>query len=226
MAAPAAARLGIPVAALIALDTSRSLIPRDVTLWERLAGDHPDGASSVWLEVARQLAVLHDAELAWPPHTVRDDAPVRHAALPAVAQKLQHLGALQEVAAWAARLEAFSAPADLKTSIHGDIHRFNVLSGPEDELVALLDWGDAGWGDPAYDLARAPLEALAPMLAAYEAASRRGLGPDARGRILRYRLGRLLRWAQRQSEAPGDLAAFLTFVRHLPDDWRPYGLGA
>jgi aminoglycoside phosphotransferase (APT) family kinase protein len=156
---------------------------------------------------------------------VRDDAPVRHAALPAVAQKLHRLDAVREVSAWAERLEAYSPPADIKTSIHGDVHRFNVFSGPGGELLALLDWGDAGWGDPAYDLARAPLEALAPMLAAYEAASRRGLGPDVRGRILRYRLGRLLRWARGPSEALGDLAAFLTFARHLPDDWRPYGLG-
>lgn len=169
--------------------------------------------------------MLHDAELAWPAHTVRDDAPVRHAALPAVAQKLHRLDAVREVSAWAERLEAYSPPADIKTSIHGDVHRFNVFSGPGGELLALLDWGDAGWGDPAYDLARAPLEALAPMLAAYEAASRRGLGPDVRGRILRYRLGRLLRWARGPSEALGDLAAFLTFARHLPDDWRPYGLG-
>lgn len=35
---------------------------------------------------------------------------------------------------------------------HGDLHARNVLGAPDGSLVAIIDWGDVGAGDPAVDL--------------------------------------------------------------------------
>src|SRR5690606_29239701 len=47
---------------------------------------------------------------------------------------------------------ALKAPVDLaRTWIHGDLHRFNVLSSGGD-FAGIIDWADLCQGDPAVDL--------------------------------------------------------------------------
>ena len=49
--------------------------------------------------------------------------------------------------------------------IHMDIHPWNVFVDPErDELTAIIDWGDASWGDPALEFASMPMQAMPAML--------------------------------------------------------------
>jgi len=63
--------------------------------------------------------------------------------------------------------------------IHGDLQTDHVLVGRghrSTEIVGLLDVGDAGWGDPAHDLAALSLwnpELLGPILDGYGADQRR-----------------------------------------------------
>jgi aminoglycoside phosphotransferase (APT) family kinase protein len=49
-------------------------------------------------------------------------------------------------------------------------------------LRAIIDWGDAGWGDPALDFAAVPLDQMSSALAGYGPENRRRLGnaPEAR----------------------------------------------
>ena len=64
----------------------------------------------------------------------------------------------------------------------------NILCSRAGELRAILDWGDAGWGDPALDFASMPLDAIEPAVAGYEAESARTLSPTFTARIAWYRL--------------------------------------
>ena len=51
--------------------------------------------------------------------------------------------------------------------LHNDVHDMNILCTADDELLALIDWGDAGWGDPVIDFAPIPIEAMEYVLAGY-----------------------------------------------------------
>jgi aminoglycoside phosphotransferase (APT) family kinase protein len=74
-----------------------------------------------------------------------------------------------------------AASADVRF-IHNDIHDMNVLCSPAGDLLAIIDWGDAGWGDPALDFAAIPLDALPYALVGYELEAPGTLGafPEAR----------------------------------------------
>jgi aminoglycoside phosphotransferase (APT) family kinase protein len=49
--------------------------------------------------------------------------------------------------------------------LHADLHEMNIMSTPAGTLLALIAWGDAGWGDPALDFPAVPLRM---MSAAFE----------------------------------------------------------
>jgi aminoglycoside phosphotransferase (APT) family kinase protein len=53
--------------------------------------------------------------------------------------------------------------------IHGDVHAMNIMCSADGRLLAIIDWGDSGWGDPAVDFAAIPLEMAAHALEAYRA---------------------------------------------------------
>jgi aminoglycoside phosphotransferase (APT) family kinase protein len=52
--------------------------------------------------------------------------------------------------------------------LHQDIHPWNLFVDPDTlELTAVIDWGDAAFGDPAAEFASMPLFAVGPMLRGY-----------------------------------------------------------
>ena len=58
----------------------------------------------------------------------------------------------------------------------------NLICTGNGDLLAMLDWSDAGWGDPTTDFASVPLDMLAFTLDEYNEAGARDLGryPEAR----------------------------------------------
>ena len=60
--------------------------------------------------------------------------------------------------------------------LHSDVHAMNIMCTPDDELLALIDWGDAGWGDPTFDFRQIPFSAIPYVLEGY-----RELAPDLLG---------------------------------------------
>jgi aminoglycoside phosphotransferase (APT) family kinase protein len=66
--------------------------------------------------------------------------------------------------------------------IHDNIHDMNVMCSPAGELLAIIDWGDAGWGDPTLDFAAIPLDAIPYAQEGYELEAPGALGafPEAR----------------------------------------------
>jgi aminoglycoside phosphotransferase (APT) family kinase protein len=47
-------------------------------------------------------------------------------------------------------------------------------------LLGLIDWGDAGWGDPTLDFATIPIELITTAIEGYGGADRLGDYPEAR----------------------------------------------
>ncbi|MGZ3429447.1 MAG: phosphotransferase family protein, partial [Polyangia bacterium] len=166
-----------------------------------------------WREVGGQLAALHTVARCDDPlgvlHTrnKRDARPYLHALAPALAQRF---------ARWLDRLE--SVPAAAPRLLHYDVHGLNVLCAPAG--VTLIDWGDAGWGDPASELGSVPMRYVPEVLAGYE--ERASLGPAAEARILRAVLGHAVRkLAERGRTHPLD--QLLAFVeRGAPERWREW----
>jgi len=118
-------------------------------------------------------------------------------------------------------LERLAATTDVPDEfVHNDLHRHNLMI-LDDQLEAVIDWGSAGFGDPALNYHCLPMDWL-PLL----------LPPDADanfvGRCLDYMLGYALNDIHRQARGgpnshTGHLRwqALLRFTNlGLRDDWR------
>lgn len=175
VAVPAARLAGVCTPRIVAFDDSRELLPVPYSLYERVDGEtlgqlhrDPAEAAGVWHAVGRDLALLHMG--------VAREGPV--AGLPEIRtrdlrdrpEQLAGDGYLTPVEArWFSRWLERLAPAALEGSVscflHGDLQDANIMveRGTEGYL-ALLDWGGAGWGDPALDFAGIPLRAVPYLL--------------------------------------------------------------
>jgi aminoglycoside phosphotransferase (APT) family kinase protein len=194
VAAPVAHAAGILTPRLIAFDDSRTLVDRPFSLWERVHGGSlgvlelgqgplPDA----WRQVGRQLARLHDRVRACADPNGYLDTPGREMDLHPLPDRLAAAGRLDAATVEGiARLIGELAPHVVRgvdaRFIHNDIHAMNVLCSPAGELLAIIDWGDAGWGDPTLDFAAIPLGAIPYAREGYESEAPAALGafPEAR----------------------------------------------
>ncbi len=78
----------------------------------------------------------------------------------------------------------------IRVFVHNDLHELNILCSPSGELT-MIDWGDAGWGDPSFDFAVLPPTWLRPVLQGYSRST--SLPDEARARIAWNQLGLALR---------------------------------
>jgi aminoglycoside phosphotransferase (APT) family kinase protein len=194
VAAPVARAAGILTPRLIAFDDTRTLVERPFSLWERVHGETL-GLSSLrtrqiadaWLAVGRELARLHlrVRECADPEGYL--DEPGRDQDVGAALQRLVDsrkldIDAAKRVERLAEELRPYSAEAIEARFIHEDIHPMNIMCSADGELLAIIDWGDAGWGDPSLDFAAIPFSAIQSALDGYEAEAPGSLGalPEAR----------------------------------------------
>jgi aminoglycoside phosphotransferase (APT) family kinase protein len=231
VAAPVARAAGLPVPALITFDDSRSIVDRPYTIWERIHGEtlglhrpDPSTVPATWREVGRQLARLHSAVDRCDDPNGWLDAPEPPAfgELQALAESAApHLGAhAREVAGWIDELRGQIATAPLRRFLHNDVHPMNLMCRADASLLAVIDWGDAGWGDPALDFAEAPVRAIPFMLDGYRAEAAEPLGDAPEARIVIQYLWRALadlRHQAAQTRDFGELRDFITTHRHT---WR------
>jgi aminoglycoside phosphotransferase (APT) family kinase protein len=153
----------------------------------------PHKIADVWRAVGSELAKLHIGvrECADPNGYL--DQPGRNQDVGAVlnqlvaAQKIK-VDAAQRIERFAKELQLSSATEVEPRFIHDDIHPMNIMCSNNGELTAILDWGDAGWGDPALDFAAMPLEAIGLALEGYEAETSRPLSALFVARIAWYKL--------------------------------------
>jgi len=84
-------------------------------------------------------------------------------------------------------------------------------------LVALIDWGDAGWGDPAHELGSLPLETVPHVVARYKAAGSGLAGWEAT--ILWDQIGGAVDNVETGYRADA-ITALLAFARDAEPRWR------
>lgn len=93
------------------------------------------------------------------------------------------------LADWFGRLDRHIPQDPANCLIHGDISPTNLLADPAGgRLLALLDWGDSTWSDPAVDFAKLPLRAVPFVLAGYLPGANAELHRQWAARILRHHL--------------------------------------
>lgn len=95
----------------------------------------------------------------------------------------------------------------------------NVMCGAGGGLLAILDWGDAGWGDPALELAQVPLGAAPALVEGYREIAAPLLGDLPEARIAWDQLTSLLEDWSGESSAR-QLAEWRRFARSARDAWR------
>lgn len=123
----------------------------------------------VWRAVGRDLALMHTLT----PHEhplalLHHEAPQDIRPLAEARASEGYYGAAEArwLIAWLDRLAPTALRPVLLRFCHADVQAANVLVTPDShEYLALIDWGDAHWRDPAWDCAGIPLRA-APMVLA------------------------------------------------------------
>ena len=220
VAAPVARAAGILTPRLIAFDDTRALVDRPFSLWERVHGETlgvatltPPQMTAVWRSVGSELAKLHlRVRACADPHGFLDQPARDHD----VGGALERLAAAAKVDVDThRRLERLAEelrPRVPGTSesrfIHDDIHAMNVMCSSNGELLAIIDWGDAGWGDPASDFAAIPFDFVPSALQGYEDEAPGQLGPDPEARMLWNMLIDALDGLWETPARPLDLTAF------------------
>ncbi|MBI3721670.1 MAG: aminoglycoside phosphotransferase family protein, partial [Fimbriimonas ginsengisoli] len=179
LAVPAARLAGVCTPALVALGDERDLTPLAYTLYERALGVplgtldlQPMDCPGLWAELARQMLLMHRGVLDIPGADGVIGNPFVHPAREnlkkARAQKLLEPGEIEEIAAWIDALEASPGAPPGKVFLHRDLHPWNLLVDPGTcTLEAIIDWGDAAFGDLALEFSSLPLGVIPLTLAEY-----------------------------------------------------------
>jgi hygromycin-B 7''-O-kinase len=158
--------------------TAAGLEPQPYTIYARvegilLADCSPDlpGLDRTYRELGRQVARVAAINVAL------DDRPrLRVGRLPntrAALARAVDAGALAApdgtaIAAWLDRIEPSLGAPGRAVFLHKDVHPWNILVDRESgELAAIIDWGVAGFGDPALEMVCMPLATIPSMLAGF-----------------------------------------------------------
>src|SRR5262249_41504587 len=178
---------------LIAFDNSRRFVDRPLSLWERIHGEtlglvnlQKDARERVWREVGQQIARLHQRVRSCPDDNGYLDKPAREMRLDLLLKRYADSGhgssdVVREIDHLISDLSPFVFPdGGSNCFLHNDLHEWNIMCTPQGKLLALIDWGDAGWGDPTLDFADIPLDAICVALEGYDTTERLGEYPKAR----------------------------------------------
>ena len=218
VAVPAAISAGVGAAPLRWFEERHDRTDAPVTVYERLPGGPvgDDPAPQVWAEVGRQLATLHQRV----EHVPDGAGWLETHKAPDLMWALSHAGADRDrLTTWARTLPNEGGNTAF---LHGDPHQNNVLAR-KGVFAGLIDWGDAGFGDVAYDFEPIPIAMQPAAVEAWRAAT--GWQDETlEGRILRIDLAvALYRIAEPKPHRPPRmyLDALLAFLNSNPGPrWR------
>jgi aminoglycoside phosphotransferase (APT) family kinase protein len=227
VAAPAAYAAGILTPRLLAFDDTRTIVDRPFSLWERIQGATlgtavlaDEARFAVWRSVGRELARLHRVVTVCPDPQGYLETPDGESDTDRLLVTLvdsQRLGeeAARDIADACRELQDASGPTQTAFT-HGDVHRLNVMCHPSGRLLALIDWGDAGWGDPMLDFSSMPLDAIPPAVAGYQQEADRRLDAGSRARLVRAKVISGLEHYVRHPEREFDGEALRQFATKSP----------
>jgi aminoglycoside phosphotransferase (APT) family kinase protein len=198
-AVPTARLAGVRTPRIVAFDNSRALVEAPYTIYERAQGEtlgllglEPHQTTDAYRGLGADMARLH--------HGVTGEQidPGQKCSLtpgdPPSAHRLAELGYFSAVEArwldgWFGRLlPAVRAPVPQRF-LHGDMQTTNVIvESGSFAYEALLDWGNAGWGDPALDFVGLPMRAVPFVLDGYRKVASDTDAGCLETRILAYQL--------------------------------------
>jgi len=192
IAAPVAYAAGVMTPRLLAFDDTRTVVDRPYSLWERVHGEtlglySTDSGSmpNTWRSIGQQLYLLHNSVKECPDPNGYLDKPERNLQLDVL---LGELLAQKRVDKTTARdigllIEELQPRIDVCVDscfCHNDLHDMNVICTQNDSLLAIIDWGDAGWGDPTSDFFGIPINAIPFVMSGYGTVKFLGKNPLAR----------------------------------------------
>ncbi len=227
VAVPAVRDAGIRTPQLLALDNSHDIIDALFTIYERAPGQ--DLASSIaaglpladrlYRQLGQELAKLHrDVTQVADPNGWLDNDP-RWTSPEAMNNLLSNPRLDTRSADILASLYEQVEPS-LRTAgtfrrfLHQDLSFGNVMAC-DGELSAIIDWGDAGWADPAQEFAYLPLAIVDTMLVGYREIMPLDGDDTAEARILWDHVGRAVYDLYNRSaldDRPGRSAAGAQFI--------------
>ncbi len=238
VAIPLARRAGVRTPDLVLFDDSCSILEVPYMVVERVNGADLAGEAfnhQAYEAVGRELAILHSADLSAHRHdSLRDtrDLPAEAHFGEVLDAGLLHKGAID----WIRRLcetldETIGAgPATAEAFIHDDVKPDNVMVDVSGR-THLIDWGDAGFGDPAHDFQSLPMHAVDLTLRGYRSVQL--ADPTLEARIIRRVLARSLSNLRRSPlDGPSwyrpiaaNLTDMLCFAVEEPARWQAWTMG-
>jgi aminoglycoside phosphotransferase (APT) family kinase protein len=152
--------------ALFVFDSDRDILPVPFSIFSRIPADPLHRAKKVNRQkIAEAIHQVHS--LAIQPHPDLDEHPV-----PELDEYFEVTKKFPDpeqhwIATWLHQLSPINELPYSELFIHGDLHEHNLLID-DNQNPWLIDWGDAGHGDPAVDFAILPTEHFIPILAEYQ----------------------------------------------------------
>ncbi|ABR48400.1 hypothetical protein Amet_2242 [Alkaliphilus metalliredigens QYMF] len=174
VAAPLAKSNGIKTPELICFDNSYTILNKTYSIWERIHGftlgeiDDYLHYCNTWKEIGFELGKLHvnikscDDPNGWLDNPDRDYT--KDMIIKSLLNNDNKSLYLLELVESKYKDQTFSYK---KCFVHGDTNEFNFLCTNNDQLLSIIDWGDAGWADPAIDFYMIPIEAIDNVLEGY-----------------------------------------------------------
>lgn len=195
VAVPAVHAAGIRTPRLLAFDDTRQIVDVPYTIYRRVVGAdlgqlslNDPAAPAVYHALGQELARLHSLVTTVDDPHGRLDKPDRwrtpEFAEPLFAKGFLDRHSLQVIADVFDRLRASLPEVDTyRRFLHQDLKTSNVM-GHDGSFAAMIDWGDAGWGDPALDFRYLPMRAASWALDGYRQVMPLDGDADAEARIL------------------------------------------
>ena len=191
VAAPLAKLNGIKTPKLICFDNTYTILSKTYSIWERIHGvtlgemdDHLNYLNT-WYEIGLELGKLHvSIKNCNDPNNWLDN-PDRDYSKDTIIKSLLNNDSkslyLLELVESKYKDKTFSYK---KCFVHGDTNEFNFLCTNNDQLLSIIDWGDAGWADPAIDFYMIPVDAIDKVLEGYSQISGTNVDYDFINRII------------------------------------------
>ena len=96
----------------------------------------------------------------------------------------------------------------------------NLMCGRDGSLMAIIDWADAGWGDPVPELSGGPIRAIPDVLDGYRDAAASLLGEAPEARVLAGQLWSGLEDLRDRGRFSRDIGGLRQFVAQHQHRWR------
>ena len=232
-AIPVALASGVRTPALIAFSDERDIIDVPYIVVERVNGvdlstfaPTDPALDELYRQLGHQLVALHSAPLPAPHPSFRN---IERSDTEALLIDTFAAGLLGDraVAWFGSLLEDLAHPDEETCFVHNDMKPDNLMVNELGKLV-VIDWGDAGFADPATDFCALPLAAAAQTLDGYREAGGAADDDGLEQRFVRLAIGNAIYGLRRTAHTgpswyrplAANLSDLLMFATDQPEVWR------